>query len=1182
MANSTSLPEAFERHFARMRELAAHDAEIGALIPKPELQQATLAPGLATAQIVDLLLSGYAARPALGERRYEIVADTAGKAGRRYQPSFATVSYAELHARIRALASAWQHDSLHGVARDSCVCIIGSTGIDFAVLDMATSYMQAVSVPLQTTLGATHLKTIFNDTEPACIAATIADLALIAPLAIDYGKVRSLIVFDYDARIDAEREAFHSTQAAIHNAGADIHLITLADLIAIGRQVEWQPLPPHPRGLDRLAALIHSSGSTGTPKGVMMPERAMNLGWLGIGAPQVPTVTVAFGPMNHFLGRHQVFNTLAAGGTAYYTALPDLSLLFDDIRLVRPTFLLFFPRVLELVYQHYQGEVVRRVGEGVNAAQADKDVRAEMRANFLGDRLRGGTYGSAPLAQEVAQFMRDCFDILMVEGYGSTESGIMTCVAERVMRPHVIDYKLRDVPELGYFRSDKPFPRGELLVKSRGQALGFYKRPEATAAVFDADGYVATGDIMEERGPDQLVYVDRRNDVLKLSQAEFVAVGSLGATFEAGSAVIKQIYIYGNSARAYLLAVVVPDMDVAAELLGPNPDEANLKALIRAEMQKVARESRLRTFEVPRDFIIELEPFSVENGLLTSVRKRMRPKLKEKYGDRLEALYVDIEKKRQDELLALKSPDSPLSVLEKVVKALEATLGIDGIDPETTQTFADLGGDSLGSVGFAMFVKDIFGVELPVNAIVSPAGNPRRWARMIETMLKQKSGATNMPTSTSIHGANARVLNAKDITLDRFVDARILDKMPSPPSSATRVVLLTGASGFLGRFLCLQWMEHIAPFGGKVIALIRANSDLAARQRLDQVFCGIDPDLESLYRALAAQHLEVLAGDFAEPSLGLTAAHWDRLAHDVDHIVHPGALVNHVLSYEHLFEPNVFGTAELIRLALTQRQKRFDFVSSMASAYRVDRLDEDAPLRQEIPLTDDYADGYGASKWADEVLLHDAHRRCRLQVNIFRGDMIMPHRRYHGQINVPDMFTRLLYSIVMTELAPASFYQLGPDGKRARAHYDGMPVDFLAAAMVAIGAETQSGIRTFNTINHHYDDGISLDSVVDWVQSAGYSVDRIHDHHEWLQRFDTKLHALTEAQRQHSSVSLLHQFKQPFPSAEPHFDSRHFVDAIRRLNVAADVPHLNEAYIHKYLDDMHRLGLLPLPRNKDN
>src|SRR5690606_1155284 len=137
-----------------------------------------------------------------------------------------------------------------------------------------------------------------------------------------------------------------------------------------------------------------------------------------------------------------------------------------------------------------------------------------------------------------------------------------------------------------------------------------------------------------------------------------------------------------------------------------------------------------------------------------------------------------------------------------------------------------------------------------------------------------------------------------------------------------------------------------------------------------------------------------------------------------------------------------------------QRKKPIDFVSTVAVAPLLDtreRNDEDSPLLPSITLGDGYAAGYGASKWAAEHLLHRAAKRFGLPVNIFRGDMMLAHRIYRGQINATDMFTRLIYSVIATQLAPESFYAAQPDGSRASAHYDGTPVDVIAAAMASVG-----------------------------------------------------------------------------------------------------------------------------------
>jgi fatty acid CoA ligase FadD9 len=304
---------------------------------------------------------------------------------------------------------------------------------------------------------------------------------------------------------------------------------------------------------------------------------------------------------------------------------------------------------------------------------------------------------------------------------------------------------------------------------------------------------------------------------------------------------------------------------------------------------------------------------------------------------------------------------------------------------------------------------------------------------------------------------------------------------------------------------------------------------------------------------------------------------YDRLVEQVDQIVHPAALVNHRLSYRNLYEPNVIGTAELIRLALTRRQKRFDFISTIAVTRMAGESapsSEEADVRESpasVALNERYASGYAASKWAGEVLLRDAHERFGLPVKVFRADMILAHRRYRGQINLSDMFSRLLYSVVLTGLAPLSFYEMESAGGRPSAHYDGLPVDFVAAAIAEMGAAPSAGFNTYNVVNPYTDDGISLDRIMDWVASAGCPLQRIPEHASWFERFGTKLRGLPEVERQHSAVAILDAFSAPYRARPVAIPSRHFIAAVRNLRVGPEVPHLSEAFIHKCLDDLRAL-----------
>ena len=134
--------------------------------------------------------------------------------------------------------------------------------------------------------------------------------------------------------------------------------------------------------------------------------------------------------------------------------------------------------------------------------------------------------------------------------------------------------------------------------------------------------------------------------------------------------------------------------------------------------------------------------------------------------------------------------------------------------------------------------------------------------------------------------------------------------------------------------------------------------------------------------------------------------------------------------------------------------------------------------------------------------------------------MILADTTYAGQLNVSDMFSRMVLSVVATGVAPGSFYQLDADGNRQRAHFDGLPVDFVAEAIAALGAQAVDGFETYHVMNPH-DDGIGPDEYVDWLIEAGYPIQRIDDFGQWVQRFETALGALPDRQRQHSVLQML-------------------------------------------------------------
>ena len=190
--------------------------------------------------------------------------------------------------------------------------------------------------------------------------------------------------------------------------------------------------------------------------------------------------------------------------------------------------------------------------------------------------------------------------------------------------------------------------------------------------------------------------------------------------------------------------------------------------------------------------------------------------------------------------------------------------------------------------------------------------------------------------------------------------------------------------------------------------------------------------------------------------------------------------------------------------------------------------------------------------------------------------MILADTSYAGQLNLPDMFTRLMLSVVATGIAPDSFYELDAEGHRQRAHYDGLPVEFIAEAISTLGPLTGPGFQTYHVMNP-YDDGIGLDEFVDWLIDSGAPVRRVGEYRTWLTRFEAAMRALPERQRQGSLLPLLHNYQRPEkPLRGSVAPTDRFRAAVQEAKIGPDkdIPHISRDIIAKYVSDLRLLGLL--------
>ena len=257
--------------------------------------------------------------------------------------------------------------------------------------------------------------------------------------------------------------------------------------------------------------------------------------------------------------------------------------------------------------------------------------------------------GGAPLASHVEDFCNVALAPVL-QGYGLTE----TCAASFIMLPdprmaHTVgpplaptEFRFESVDELKYDATASP-PKGEICMRGPMLFAGYFKDPEKTAAEFDADGFFHTGDIGTLTPEGCLKIIDRKKNIFKLAQGEYIAVEYIESKLSRADSV-EQIWVYGNSLESMLVAVVVPKPHWLDKFEGGANDPEAKKAMLE-ELTKTGKEAKLKGFEMVKAVHLDAEPFSVENDLMTPSMKVKRPQLSVRYKKEIDAMYAALKQR---------------------------------------------------------------------------------------------------------------------------------------------------------------------------------------------------------------------------------------------------------------------------------------------------------------------------------------------------------------------------------------------------------------------------------------------------------------------------------------------------------------------------------------------------------
>ncbi|KAJ2724994.1 medium-chain fatty acid-CoA ligase faa2 [Coemansia sp. Benny D115] len=556
--------------------------------------------------------------------------------------------------------------------------------IEWLLADYAAVSQNWYSVALYDTLGADSIEYILNHAEIEVLVCSLDKVPKILKLREKLPRLKVLITMDNfatGATDDTLPSPFNTSSVSVLRQwaeAADIALYDLAGVEALGAE---SPVHPRTPKTDDIFCLCYTSGTTGTPKAAMIMHRNMSYVQRVVGCVlpfSEPPVALSYLPLAHIYERFTEIHNMATGGRIGMFSGNILNVV-DDMQALKPTIFASVPRMLNRIYDRLVAGTIHAPGlTGVIARKAVADKMANLEAGkgnthmfwdrilfhkiraLLGGNLKFVLTGSAPIDKNVLQFLRVCFCCQVTEGWGATETcgmGIVNIRSEnqaaRVGVPQeCMEVKLADVPDMNYHATDQPFPRGELMIRGPCVFGGYYKDEAKTAETILEGGWLATGDVGRINADGTVSIIDRKKNIFKLSQGEYVAPEALENIF-GNDSLVQQMFVHGDSLQSCLVGVVVPDPETFvpwAQKIAPGVSSfealcANDKVndALCKRLAALGRKSKLQGYEILKAIKIDHRPFDVEtNCMLTPTMKLRRNIAADYYRPDIDAMYAKI------------------------------------------------------------------------------------------------------------------------------------------------------------------------------------------------------------------------------------------------------------------------------------------------------------------------------------------------------------------------------------------------------------------------------------------------------------------------------------------------------------------------------------------------------------
>lgn len=576
----------------------------------------------------------------------------------RLERDWGHVTYGELQEKITAWRRALAALNLKRGAR---VAILLNNSVNAVLADQSVMAQALIPVPLHAIDTPGSLSFILGDSGAECLITSKLERWETIVSAGSVPQALKTVVLTEEA-----------TPAGQMPPGPRV--LGLEDWLALGNDVSDSELSAGPEPED-LAAIVYTSGTTGKPKGVMLTHRNIVSNIVATlehiaPAPGPDYMFLSFLPLSHTFERTAGYY-LPLGMGLSITFTRSIMLLNEDFKIVKPDVLISVPRVYERVYARINEKLrkapalTRWLFESCvsvgwrNFCRANKmpvpaspfmwldaitgpilqKLVAEKVTQQFGGNLKLAIAGGAALNERVAR-MFCALGLAPVQGYGMTEtSPIIAGNSLRINQPETVGtifpgLEVRLAPETH-----------EIEVRGPSVMKGYWKRPEETARVLSPDGWLKTGDVGEFNDAGLLRIRGRIKEIIVTSTGEKVPPVDLELALETDP-LFAQTFVVGE-ARPFIAFIAVLDPEEwkrLAKKLNVNPnDELAMKSpAVRSAVLKRARAAAagFPHYALPRNVALTLEPWTIENGLLTPTLKLKRGPLSKRYAQTIEELYA--------------------------------------------------------------------------------------------------------------------------------------------------------------------------------------------------------------------------------------------------------------------------------------------------------------------------------------------------------------------------------------------------------------------------------------------------------------------------------------------------------------------------------------------------------------